>query len=265
MLSLIKKSNDNVNNNYESLPPFVLNPSYIGIVYLLSGGEHSLYLKDLSQDVIRKLEFKLDMDYTAWGQICESFGMSKHTPFLDPWEDEFGRPTHLYLRRRTSEFSKILGIFSHVPVKLFKEVLEALQLYDLSDVLDEGKPRAIRSLRPVLSLQEIEKLRNSRDRPISYHSSVAVLIIDGRETCDTEGIEKFFKGLNAKSEVTVMRCRNDIEAAKTEFLKKSEGEQRFESSPVSLKKAGKDSESETDTLRSAFSEVIQRWISNQGW
>ena len=265
MLSLIKKNNDNVNNNYESLPPFVLNPSYIGIVYLLSGGEHSLYLKDLSQDVIRKLDFKLDMDYTSWCQICKSFGVSERTPVLHPWKDEFEHLEYFDFRPTRSAFSKILDMFSHVPVKLFKEVLEALQLYDLSDVLDEGKPRAIRSLRPLLSLREIEKLRNSRDRPISYHSSVAVLIIDGRETCDTEGIEKFFKGLNAKSEVTVMRCRNDIEAAKTEFLKKSEGEQRFESSPVSLKKAGKDSESEMDTLRSDFSEVIQRWISNQGW
>ena len=265
MLSLIKKNDDNVNNNYKCLPPFVLNPSYIGIVYLLSGGEHSLYLKDLSQDVIRKLDFKLDMDYTAWEQICKSFGMSERTLELDPWQDEFVRHKYFEFRRATSEFSKILGMFSHVPVKLFKEVLEALQLYDLSDVLDEGKPRAIRSLRPVLSLQEIKKLRNSRDRPISYHSSVAVLIMDGRETCDTEGIEKFFKGLNAKSEVTVMRCRNVMKAAETEFLKKSEGEQRFESTPVSLKKAGKDSESEMDTLRSAFSEVIQSWISNQGW
>ena len=265
MLSLIKKNNDNVNNNYESLPPFVLNPSYIGIVYLFSGGEHSLYLKDLSQDVIRKLDFLLYMDCIAWDQICESFGMSERTPVLSPWRDEFMRLKNLGFRRTTSEFSNILGMFSHVPVKLFKEVLEALQLYDLSDVLDEGKPRAIRSLRPVLSLQEIEKLRNSDDRPISYHSSVAVLIIDGRETCDTEGIEKFFKGLNAKSEVTVMRCRNVMKAAEIEFFKKSEGEQRFESSPVSLKKAGKDSESEMDTLRSAFSEVIQSWISNQGW
>ena len=260
MLSLIKKNNDNVNNNYENLPPFVLNPSYIGIVYLLSGGEHSLYLKDLSQDVIRKLDFKLDMDNTAWEQICKSFGMTKYTPMLDPWLLKYSD-----FRRTRSEFSKILGMFSHVPVKLFKEVLEALQLYDLIDLLEEGKPRATRSLRPVLRLQEIEKLRNPNDRPISYHSSVAVLIIDGRETCDTEGIEKFFKGLNAKSEVTVMRCRNVMKAAETEFLKKSEGEQRFESTPVSLKKAGKDSESEMDTLRSAFSEVIQSWISNQGW
>ena len=99
-------------------------------------------------------------------------------------------------------------MFPDTPVKLLKEVFEALQLYDLIDLLEEGKPRATRSLRPALRLQEIEKLRNPDDRPISYHSSVAVLIIDFEKNCDTEGIEKFFEGLNTKSKVTVMRYRN---------------------------------------------------------
>ena len=75
-------------------------------------------------------------------------------------------------------------MFPDTPVKLLKEVFEALQLYDLIDLLEEGKPRATRSLRPALRLQEIEKLRNPDDRPISYHSSVAVLIIDFGETGD---------------------------------------------------------------------------------
>ena len=106
-------------------------------------------------------------------------------------------------------------MFPDTPVKLLKEVFEALQLHDLIDLLEEGKPLATRLLRPALRLQEIEKLRNSDDRPISYHSSVAVLIIDFAETCDTEGIKKFFKGLNTKSEVTVMRCRNVIDAVRS--------------------------------------------------
>ena len=138
-------------------------------------------------------------------------------------------------------------MFPDTPVKPLKQVFEALQLYDLVDLLEEGKPRATRSLRRALSLQEIEKLRNSDDRPISYHSSVAVLIIDFAETCDTEGIKKFFKGLNTKSEVTVMRCRNVIEAIK--------------SSPRSQEKL----EREMNKLSSTSSEVIQSWISNQGW
>ena len=224
-----------------------MNSLYVGI-HLFSGDDHNLCWKDLNEEVIRKLEGRLRDDIPAFQQICQSFGIDRSLFYS--W---------------ASASREILGMFPDTPIKLLKEVFEALQLYDLIDLLEEGKPRATRSLRPALRLQEIEKLRNPNDRPISYHSSVAVLIIDGRETCDTEGIEKFFKGLNAKSEVTVMRCRNVMKAAETEFLKKSEGEQRFKSSPVSLKKAGKDSESEMDTLRSAFSEVIQSWISNQGW
>ena len=137
------------------------------------------------------------------------------------------------------------------PVKLLKEVFEALQLYDLIDVLEEGKSRATRSLRRALRLQEIEKLRNCDDRPLSYHSSVAVLIIDFPETCHTEGIKKFFKGLNTKSEVTVMRCRNVIK--------------EVGSFPRPLEKVEEDIKREMNKLSPTSSEVIQSWISNQGW
>ena len=203
-------------------PHFVLNSLYFGI-HLFSGDDHKLCWKDLSGEVIRKLDVRLKHDQTAFEQVCQSFG--------------FDRALSLYFLR-TSPFSEILSMFPDTPVKLLKEVFEALQLYDLIDLLEEGKPRATRSLRPALRLQEIEKLRNPDDRPISYHSSVAVLIIDFEETRDTEGIEKFFKGLNTKSEVTVMRCRNTIAAVSFPALKK---------------------------LSSTSSEVIQSWISNQGW
>ena len=199
---------------------FVLNSLYVGI-HLFSGDDHKLCLKDLNIKLIEKLEGRLKNDQTAFEQICRSFGIDRS----------------LFLSRE-SIFSGILSMFPYTPVKLLKEVFEALQLYDLIDLLEEGKPRATRSLRPVLRLQEIEKLRNRDDRPISYHSSVAVLIIDLAETCDTEGIEKFFKGLNTKSEVTVMRCRNVNEQ--------------------NIKR-------ETNKLSPKVSEVIQSWISNQGW
>ena len=169
-------------------PLFVLNSLYVGI-HLFSGDDHKLCCKDLGGEVIKKLEGRLKNDETALKQIFQSFGID---------------------RLRASTFSGILSMFPDTPVKLLIEVFEALQLYDLIDLLEEEKSRATRSLRPALRLQEIEKLRNSDDRPISYHSSVAVLIIDFAETCDTEGIKKFFKGLNTKSEVTVMRCRNVI-------------------------------------------------------
>ena len=206
-----------------------MNSLYVGI-HLFSGDDHKLYWKDLGSEVIRKLEGRLENDQTAFKQICQSFGIDR-TPFFS----------------RASTFSEILNVFPYTPVSLLKEVFEALQLYDLIDLLEEGKPRATRSLRPVLRLQEIEKLRNPDDRPISYHSSVAFLIIDFAETCDTEGIKKFFKALNTKSEVTVIGCRKGIKA--------------FTSFPRSLEKI----KSEINKLIPTSSEVIQSWISNQGW
>ena len=200
----------------------------------MSGDDHKLCLRDLSEEVFRKLERRLENDQTAVKQICQSFGIDRSLFFN--W---------------ASTFSRILSMFPDTPVKLLKEVFEALQLYDLIDLLEEGKPRATRSLRPALRLQEIEKLRNPDDRPISYHSSVAVLIIDFAETCDTEGIKKFFKGLNTKSEVTVMRCRNVIEAVETSKWPKRNLEDNIKR--------------EMNKLSPTSSEVIQSWISNQGW
>lgn len=200
----------------------------------MSGDDHKLCLGDLSEEVFRKLEIRLENDQTAVKQIFQSFGIERS--LFSFW---------------ASKFSRLFSMFPDTPVKLLKEVFEALQLYDLIDLLEEGKPRATRSLRPVLRLQEIEKLRNPDDRPISYHSSVAVLIIDFANTSDTKGIEKFFKGLNAKSEVTVMRCRNVIEAGRTPIWQ--------------LRNLEENIKRETNKLSPKVSEVIQSWISNQGW
>ena len=210
-----------------------MNSLYVGI-HLFSGDDRKLCWKDLGSEVIRKLERRLKNDQTAFKQICQSFGIDR-TPLFS----------------RASTFGRILNVFPYTPVSLLKEVFEALQLYDLIDLLEEGKPRDTGSLRPALRLQEIEKLRNPDDRPISYHSSVAVLIIDFEEAFDTEGFEKFFKGLNTKSEVTVMRCRNVIEAAK--------------SSSRLQAKMRRSIKREMNKLSATYLEVIQSWISNQGW
>ena len=210
-----------------------MNSLYVGI-HLLLGDDHKLCWKDLSGEVIRKLDARLKKDQTAFKQIRQSFGIDR--PRFSYWE---------------GALSEIRSLFPDTPIKLLEEVFEALQLYDLIDLLEEGKPRATRSLRPALRLQEIEKLRNPGDRPISYHSSVAVLIIDFVETCDTEGIKKFFKARNTKSEVTVMRCRNVIK--------------EVESFPGPLEKVEEDIKREMNKLSSTSSEVIQSWISNQGW
>ncbi|PFX26328.1 hypothetical protein AWC38_SpisGene9041 [Stylophora pistillata] len=151
--------------------------------------------KHLNEVVISKLEGRLRADKVVKKQIFQSFG-------IDP--REFYRPRRGFgVIIEELEFGKIVSMFLETPVKVLQEVFEALQLYDLIDLLEEGKPRTTRLLRPALPLQEIEKLRNPGDLPISYHSSVAVLIIDFSVTSDTVGIEKFFKGLNRRSETKI--------------------------------------------------------------
>ena len=146
-----------------------------------------LCLKDLSKDVIQKLNVRLAADQVASRHIYESFGI-KHA---------FGRSMTIF------------ELFPATPVKLFEDVLEALQLYDLVELLEKPrKPRPGRSLRAALPLQEIEKLRKTADpRPTTYHSNAAVLIMTDEKNHCTEGFESFFKGLSSKSDVTVLEWK----------------------------------------------------------
>jgi len=103
----------------------------------------------------------------------------------------------------------IFESFPDTPVKFLKSVFEALELYDLVDLLDrQKKPQPVRSLRPALPLQEIEKMRKTTDpRPTTYHSNVAALIITYEKDHFSEGVERFFKGLSSKSDVTVIEWK----------------------------------------------------------
>ena len=95
----------------------------------------------------------------------------------------------------------IFELFPWTSVKLLKEVFEALQLYDLVDLL-EVKPRA---LRPAFPLKEIER-SNARNRPMRFYSKAAVLIIDSgtitTQSNTQSGIGAFFKKLNPLSKET---------------------------------------------------------------
>lgn len=96
----------------------------------------------------------------------------------------------------------ILELFPETSVKLLKEVFEALQLYDLVDLL-EVKPRAFR---PAFPLKEIRKRSNARNRPMRFYSKAAVLIIDSgtipTQSNPQSGIGAFFKELDPLSKET---------------------------------------------------------------
>ena len=104
----------------------------------------------------------------------------------------------------------ISELFPDTPVRLLKDISEALQLYDLAELLDKAKPR---TLRPALPLEEIGNLSNASNRPTTFYSKAAVLIIDPtRSANDTaERIASFFTDLNSESEVNVVSVQQKLE------------------------------------------------------
>ena len=146
-------------------------------------------LKDLSEDMTAELTSKLRSDPVTLERFYQSFGLD---------------PKKLSARglRNIGEF------FPDTPIKMLKEVFEALKLYDLVELLEKvTKPR---TLRPALSLKEIEKLPNVSDRPTKFYRKAQVLIIEYSDSAatddDAERIGSFFKALNPWSQVTTLRA-----------------------------------------------------------
>ena len=88
---------------------------------------------------------------------------------------------------------------------MLKDVFEALQLYDLLELLEIKsaiKPHS--SLQLANTLDEIKKLNGVADLPTTYHSCGAVLIITDNEfdVSSASAIKTFFTDLDNKSDVT---------------------------------------------------------------
>ena len=132
-----------------------------------------------------ELTSRLSSDPTALDRFYRSFGLDS---------------TKFYSRR--GQWS-ITEFFPDTPIKMLKEVFEALKLYDLVELLERvTKPR---TLHPALSLKEIETLQDASDRPTKFYSKAEVLIIHVNENVarnDAEKIGTFFKALNSQTQVT---------------------------------------------------------------
>lgn len=100
----------------------------------------------------------------------------------------------------------ITEFFPDTPIKMLKDVFEALKLYDLVELLERvTKPR---TLHPALSLKEIENLQDASNRPTTFYSKAEVLIIQSDEADvgnNAERIGSFFKALNAQTQVTIVK------------------------------------------------------------
>ena len=102
----------------------------------LSESPYKPYLKDLSMEVTTELMCRLDNDPLAKKWFYESFGL----PATCTKSDVLGN---------------ISELFPDIPIKLLKDVFQALELHDLVEILEKVlKPRM---LRPTLPLKEIKK------------------------------------------------------------------------------------------------------------
>ena len=148
-------------------------------------------MKDLSKELTEELTSQLNRNKDVLNRFYRSFGLDP-----DLLHDELDQ-------------RNIGKIFPDTPVKLLKEVFEALKLYDFAEFLEKAtKPR---TLRPALPLKEIEKLSSVSNRPTKVYSKAKVLIVDVCEACETsadndiETAVSFFKAQNSRNEVTAFK------------------------------------------------------------
>ena len=140
----------------------------------------------MREGIIRKLQQRFARDQDALKRVLESFGIIGQT------------------RANISKrgFRTIFTLFPETPVKMLKDVFEALQLYDLSELLDIESMKTHGSLQLAYTLDEIKQLNGVADRPTTYHSCGAVLIItDDDKVSNASEIKTFFTSLDNKSDV----------------------------------------------------------------
>lgn len=153
-------------------------------------------MKDIRQEVTNELTSKLKSDPDILDRFYRSFG-------LDP------------IKLHTQELVDIKDLFPDTPVKVLKDVFEALKVYDFAELLEKAtKPRA---LRPALSLKEIEKLPSANNRPTKIFTKAEVLVIDITDGTGEKSIPNFgsfFKALNPQSQVIAVAPKTCIKLCK---------------------------------------------------
>ena len=141
-------------------------------------------MSNVDARVISEIQGRLERDDDAFKRVLQSFGI--RTPL------------------RLRNFSSIFQLFLDTPVTMLKDVFEALQLYDLLELLELKsaiKPHS--SLQLAYTLDEIKKRNGVADLPATYHNCGAVLIItDDERVSSASAIKTFFTDLDNKSDVT---------------------------------------------------------------
>ena len=124
----------------------------------------------------------------------------------------FGLKVDFRPSRHVSCVRQIAHSFPNTPVDLMRQCFEALQMYDLVDLLEKAVKTV--SLRPVLSSGEVETLRTG-NLPTKSHNNVVVLVVNDSADKDlNQKIEGFFKELNSQNDVTVIGSSRSEEKLK---------------------------------------------------
>ena len=132
------------------------------------------------------MDWKLSADTIGLERVFRFFGLKV----------DFRPSSHVSCMRQ------IAHSFPNTPVDLMRQCFEALQMYDLVDLLEKAVKTS--SLRPVLSSGEVETLRTG-NLPTKSHNNVVVLVVNESADKDlNQKIEGFFKELNSQNDVTVI-------------------------------------------------------------
>ena len=132
------------------------------------------------------MDRKLSADKVGLDRVFRFFGLKV----------DFRPSSHVSCMRQ------IAHSFPNTPVDLMRQCFEALQMYDLVDLLEKAVKTI--SLRPVLSSGEVETLRTG-NLPTKSHNNVVVLVVNESADKDlNQKIEGFFKELNSQNDVTVI-------------------------------------------------------------
>ena len=124
----------------------------------------------------------------------------------------FGLKVDFRPSRHFPSMRQIAHSFPNTPVDLMRQCFEALQMYDLVDLLEKAVKTI--SLRPVLSSGEVETLRTG-NLPTKSHNNVVVLVVNDSADKDlNQKIEVFFKELNSQNDVTVIGSSRSEEKLK---------------------------------------------------
>ena len=220
------------------------------------------------------MDRKLSADEVGLNRVFRFFGLKV----------DFRPSSHVSCMRQLAHS------FPNTPVDLMRQCFEALQMYDLVDLLEKAVKTS--SLRPVLSPGEVEALRTS-NLPTKSHNNVVVLVVNDSADKDlNQKIEGFFKELNSQNDVTVIESeeklkelwdlkeslehrqlnlqylRQMIKSEKTkrsceEFFIKFEFEiAQFEKKIATLVGEQMKENEETKTI---ITSTMDNWIQNQGW